>query len=277
MEKLQKALSKARRMRGDGTIEPPPPRETAERGRSRAGAFPDVWNRLQTFDPDFELLQRNRVMTLRAQADANPFDILRTKIFLLMQENGWKRIAITSPGKGTGKTTTACNLVVGISRQPEIKSVLIDLDFRRPGVSNVLGHKPKHDVRDMLSGTVAPEDQMVRLRENVAISMAARPVEDPMQVLLSQSTMDTLQDIETRFAPEIMFFDLPPMLASDDARAMLKAADCALIVARAEQTKTTALDVCEREVAEHTNVLGVVLNSCRHLSQEEEYYNSEYK
>ena len=78
--------------------------------------------------------------------------------------------------------------------------------------------------------------------------------------------------IEGQFDPDIMIFDLPPMLVTDDARAFLKNVDCALIVARAEQTKISQLDVCEREVGEHTNVLGVVLNNCRHIAEEEQYY-----
>jgi Mrp family chromosome partitioning ATPase len=62
-----------------------------------------------------------------------------------------------------------------------------------------------------------------------------------------------------------MIFDLPPVLVSDDTRAFLKDVDCALIVARAGATSAAQIDTCEREVAEQTNVLGVVLNQCRHI------------
>ena len=49
----------------------------------------------------------------------------------------------------------------------------------------------------------------------------------------------------------------------DNTRAFLKNVDCALIVARANNTKYGHFDACEREIAEHTNVLGVVLNAFR--------------
>jgi hypothetical protein len=39
-------------------------------------------------------------------------------------------------------------------------------------------------------------------------------------------------------------------------------------VARAGATSVSQIDVCEREVAEQTNVLGVVLNQCRYASDE---------
>lgn len=276
MEKLQKALQKARKERKSASAVAKPTRDRRPRSAAPAveapNTFPDVWDRLSPFDPDPQHLLANRVMTLDAHPEANPFDVLRTKVFLLMRQNGWTRLAITSPNKSCGKTTTACNLAVGFSRQTEVKSMLFDLDLRRPSVARMLGHRPEHDICEVLLGNMAPEDQMVRLRSNVAISAAQRPVSDPAQLLLSQKTAQTFEDIQGRFEPDVMIFDLPPMLVTDDARAKLKNVDCALIVARAEQTRMSQLDVCEREVSEHTNVLGVVLNNCRHMGAEEDYY-----
>ncbi|WP_227271811.1 tyrosine-protein kinase family protein [Roseobacter weihaiensis] len=269
MEKLQKALNKARQERGKtasgkNRAGPVPRAEVAEADPGLP--LPEIWNRLPLFDPDPATLLSNRVITLNAQSEANPFDVLRTKIFLLMQQNGWSRMAITSPDKACGKSTTACNLAFGFSRQREVKSILLDLDLRRPGIANILGHKPQHDIKDLLLGEVSAQEQMVRLRSNVAISMAERPVSDPIQVLMSQQTATTIDTLQKDFEPDVMMFDLPPMLVTDDARAMLSHVDCALIVARAEQTKISQLDICEREVAEQTNVLGVVLNNCRLLN-----------
>lgn len=273
MEKLQKALSKARRERGQAaSTAKPAPAESTPSVRPTPPASGSIWEALAPYDPDPAVLQANRVITLNAQTEANPFDVLRTKIFLLMQQNGWTRLAITSPGKSCGKTTTACNLAVGFSRQREVKSMLFDTDLRRPSVSKMLGFTPEHDVKALLTGEVTAQEQMVRLRNNVALSMAKRPVSDPTQLLLSAQTASAFDDLQAAFSPDIMMFDLPPMLVTDDARAVLQNVDCALIVARAEQTKMSQLDVCEREVGELTNVLGVVLNNCRHMNTDDEYY-----
>ena len=234
--------------------------------------FPAAWSALTPYVPNLDVLTKNRVMTLNAESAANPFDVLRTKVFLLMRQNGWKRVAITSPTASCGKTTMACNLGVGFSRQREIKSMLFDFDLRKPSVARLLGCKPEYGVIDLLNDEISAEKQMLRLRSNVALSMSRGSVSDPTQVLLSQATGDMFHVIEGQFDPDIMIFDLPPMLVTDDARAFLKNVDCALIVARAEQTKMSQLDVCEREVSEHTNVLGVVLNNCRHMADEEQYY-----
>jgi Mrp family chromosome partitioning ATPase len=76
-------------------------------------------------------------------------------------------------------------------------------------------------------------------------------------------TPEFLDNVQRDYAPDIMIFDLPSALSSDKALAFLKSVDCALIVARAEQTKFKKLDLCEVEVAANTNVLGVALNGCR--------------
>ncbi|WP_298976277.1 CpsD/CapB family tyrosine-protein kinase [uncultured Roseobacter sp.] len=275
MEKLQKALSKARRDRGGASAGTPrrrTPKTLSPAAPALIRPFPPVWDELQPIEPNPDTLTAHRVITLNAQAEANPFDILRTKIFLLMRQNGWTRLGITSPDKGCGKTTISCNLAVGFSRQQEVRSMLFDLDFRRPGIASIFEHRPEHDVRALLTGEVSAAEQMVRLRTNVAISMSKNPVSDPTQILLSQKAVSVMDDIQKEFEPDIMIYDLPPMLVTDDARAVLKNVDCALIISRAEHTKVSQLDVCEREVAEHTNVLGVVLNSCRHLESTEEYY-----
>ena len=58
-----------------------------------------------------------------------------------------------------------------------------------------------------------------------------------------------------------MIFDMPSILVGDNTRAFLKNVDCALIIVRANGTRYGHFDACEREIAEHTNVLGVVLNA----------------
>lgn len=279
MEKLQKALSKAREARGETLgIGPKPSRpeqvRPAQKSTQSKNVLPisSLWEELAPYEPNPDHLQKHRILTLNAEASSNPFDILRTKVFLLMRENGWTRMAITSPNKACGKTTTACNLATGFSRQRENRFMLFDMDLRRPGVADIMGRKPEHGVKSMLTGDVTPQDQLLCLRGNVALSMNRTSAPDSTQLLLAQKTSDMLDKIQSDFAPDMMIFDLPPMFATDDARAFLKNVDCAMIVARAEQTKMNQLDQCEREVAEQTNVLGVVLNNCRHMSTEDQYY-----
>lgn len=264
MEKLQAALEKARKSRSEDVVIPTPrsvPVAPLDRTEGRIDA---LWQALPAFEVNPDHLEAHRVVTRVASAKATPFDILRTKVLLQMRQNGWKRLAITSPMPKSGKSTTACNLALGLGRQRDMRAMLFDLDLRDPSVGAFFEFSPPHGIGELLSGTVSFAEQGVRLGDNVAISMAKGRIADPTRVLLAEETAEVLSRIEADYAPDLMIFDLPSMLVNDDTRAFLKNVDCALIVARADKTLYGQLDTCEREISEQTNVLGVVLNAYRH-------------
>lgn len=265
MEKLQAALEQARMRRGGETVRsalaarPAPQAERPETPTADA-----LWQALAPLNVETADLEEARIFTRQASSKAAPFDILRTKVILQMRQNGWKRLAITSPMPKSGKTTTACNLALGLGRQRDIRSILFDLDLRDPSVHEFFRYTPPHGIGEVLTGAIPFAQQAMRIGENVAVSMAKGPETDPTRLLLSEETAEVLDRIEAEFQPDLMIFDLPSVLVNDDTRAFLKNADCALLVIRAETTQYGQFDTCEREVAEQTNVLGVVLNAYRH-------------
>ena len=260
MEKLQAALEKARSRR-EGADEVKTPRTTATGLNIRRKE--KLWSELTEISPSGVALRDHNVVTQQANQKATPFDILRTKVLLQMRQNGWKSLAITSPMPKSGKSTTACNLALGLGRQSELRTMLFDMDLQDPSVASFLGHTPQTHIADMLGGKVSFAEQAVRVGESVAVSMAGRSEIDPTRVLLAEQTMETLGAIKASYDPDIMIFDMPSILVGDNTRAFLKNVDCALIIARANNTRYGHFDTCEREVAEHTNVLGVVLNAFR--------------
>lgn len=261
MEKLQAALEKARKARGgaSGTLRQRP---RAQRADSKT-ALPqnDLWDALTPFEVSEAHLREQRIVTRQAGPNAAPFDILRTKALLRMRQNGWKRLAITSPMPNSGKTTTACNLALGLGRQKDLRAILMDLDLRGPSVNAFFETEPPYGIGDLLKGRVDFSEQALRIGDNVACSMARKSESDPTQLLLAEETVEVIDRIEAAYEPDIMIFDLPSVLVNDETRAFLKNVDCALIVARANTTRYSQFDVCEREISEQTNVLGTVLNA----------------
>ena len=278
MEKLQQALHNARNHRnkqiGDGK------KPAAILPSSPVAGTPEqatgVWDALPEVRPDPKRLQTNHVVSFAAGLGSRPFDTLRTKIRLMMEKNGWKRLAITSPSPATGKTTIACNLALGHARHNDLKLILFEFDFRRPSIEKMLGVKAGNDIYAMLDGQISFAEQAVRLQDSVALSLAGRSAPDPEKFLLSKSALDQLQVIDATYDPDLMVFDLPPILIGGDTQAFLRNVDCALIVAAADRSTIKEIDLCEREVAGHTNVLGVVLNQCRHMDESTEYYSYDY-
>ena len=85
-----------------------------------------------------------------------------------------------------------------------------------------------------------------------------------------------VDEISETYAPDVMLFDMPPLMASDDNFGFLQNVDCALILVAAERTSMSQIDIAERNVAELTNVMGIILNKCRYAKgaygHEYDYY-----
>jgi Mrp family chromosome partitioning ATPase len=258
MEKLRIALNKARQSR-EGRLA-----SANNQSPKVAAPFLTKWFGLRPLNIEERHLVGRRIVTRVAGEAATPFDILRTKILLQMRQNDWKRLAITSPMPGSGKTTTACNLALGLGRQHDIRSILFDLDLRDPSIHEFFNERPLHGIGELLTGGVTFENQALRYQDNIAISMAKSSETDPTRILLSEETISVLNNVEKEYRPDIMIFDLPSVLVNDDTRAFLKNADCALLVVRANETQYEQFRVCLAEVSQHTNVIGVVLNAYRH-------------
>lgn len=269
MEKLQAALANARKARG-GDDQPPSLQHRLKRRPSKSILLEQKWEDLKAFTPAPTVMAKHRIVTSEATTAATPFDILRTKILLQMKENGWKRLAITSPMPRAGKTTTACNLAMGVGRQKEIRSMLFDMDLRDPSVHNFFEQQPNKSIGSLFQGLADFPDQALRIGSNVALSMASYAERDPTRLLLSEETRDKLDDIQEEYEPDLMIFDLPSVLVGDDTRAFLKNVDCALIVVRAGKTRYGQFDTCEQEVAEQTNVLGVVVNAVQNYQSSQD-------
>ncbi len=276
MEKLRTALEKARGERLEKTA----PR--AYRGAGPAAPDPksDIvsnrWAALPQLELDNKKLIENKIFSYVSSSEGMHFDMLRTKIQLLMRQNGWSRIAITSPDKGSGKTTLACNLALGLSRQKSLRTILLDFDMRRPGIAKALKQSVETQLEEVLSGEIPPETHLKCLNNNLAILMSDNVVDDPMRYIMSEKMADLLDRLQQDYKADLLIFDLPPMLAVDETRALLKHVDCAIIVARAERTRMSALDRCEQEVAQYCNVLGIVLNSCRYKADPEDLEGMQY-
>ena len=268
MERLQQAIEKARAQREKGSSSKAAPKRTAAKARSSEPAVAQstsVWAALAPIKITRPKLQTNRVVSVEGGPEAAPHDMLRTKVLHQAATNNWKRIAITSPDTGTGKSVTSANLAFCLARQPDIRTIAFDFDFRRIGLSKALDQQPDHNMADVLEGRIQFHDHALRYGDRLAFGLNNGPVRHSSEILQSRKTSEILDAIEEEFDPDIMLFDLPPMMATDDNFGFLKYVDCALIVAGAEKTSLDKIDVAERQVAEITNVMGIVLNKCRYF------------
>lgn len=190
-------------------------------------------------------------------------DDLRTQLLQTLQSEVWNRIAVTAPTSGCGATFTAVNLALSISRIPEFRTILMDLNQRDPAVSRMLDVRGAGDMHRFLGGQITTEDHLLRCSDTLALGLnRARPM-NPSEVLHSRRTGDILDDMIGTMRPDIVLYDLPPMLEYDDCEAFLPQVDGVLLVADATKTLSSQIAECERRLEGKTNLLGVILNRTR--------------
>jgi protein-tyrosine kinase len=270
MERIQAAIQKAKERRGEGIV-PPGPLPRGPRTATRAAG--PAWAELAAFEPDPRLMAKNRIVTF---ADVDPahvtFDMMRTKVLRAMRQNGWTSLGVTSPSSDCGKTTLTINLAFSFAHQPDVKTVLVDLDLRRPAIARTLGLTRPQSMASVLHGTRPVAENFVCYGDNLAIGTNATAVRNSSEILLGGATAQGVAALKAAFLPDIVIYDLPPLLMSDDVIAFVPHLDCVLLVAAAERTRLDEVDKCEQDLAEQTSVLGVVLNKCRYMGEDYGYY-----
>ncbi|MBS3649428.1 CpsD/CapB family tyrosine-protein kinase [Pseudaminobacter sp. 19-2017] len=223
----------------------------------------ELWTRLRTRQPDHQLLARNRIVTSHRSDPAHAtFDVMRTRILQVLRQNKWTSLAITSPSPGCGKTVTALNLAFSLAHQKDCRTVMLDLDLRRPQTSKLLGVQDAPCMENFLNGRSNVEDVFLRFSENLAIGANRFPVGFAAELLQSAGTAKVLEDMKQKLEPDVVLFDLPPLLCGDDVLAFLPSVDCAILVVAAGSSKLSEIDACEEDISSKTNMLGVVLNKC---------------
>ena len=270
MEKLQVAIEKARAQREEAhqtAVQTPVEEQPNE-------ILGDVWAELPSFELKPRLVRRNLLVSYNAGVNAGPYDMLRTRIIQQAAKNNWRKVAIVSPHKGSGKSTTTANLAFSFGRQQDKKTLVLDLDLRRGGLTKILGQKCKYSMASVMQGDIKFSDHGLRFGNNVAFGLNNGPISNSSEILQSAKAQECLVEIDARYNPDITLFDLPPLLGADDTFGFLKNVDCALLVAEADKTTIAQIDVAERQLAELTNVLGVILNKSRYMSKDVGYeYN----
>ncbi|TMV07023.1 CpsD/CapB family tyrosine-protein kinase [Ruegeria sediminis] len=274
MDRLQVAIQKARKKRESRQQETLTLSE--EQRFIPTDSSHEAWLTLPEIEFSQKSFPHSRLMSYGGGPEATPYDMLRTKMLQQILTNGWRRVALTSPHSGCGKSTTAANLAFSLGRQDDLFTIVIDFDMRRIGLAQILKQSGRHSMADVILGDVPFEEHALRHGKNVIFGLNHTSARNPAEILQSRKTIEFLEQIEEQYKPDIVLFDTPPLLASDDSHGFLRNVDCALLLAAAEETSIDHIDVAERQLAELTSVMGIVLTKCRYISgafgNEDGYY-----
>jgi protein-tyrosine kinase len=220
MEKIEAALKKARAARASAlraesavVLTAPHPLRPAERAAPKPAA-PEDWDALRAFTPGLGQLEAQRIVAGGLGGALPPaavgFDILRTKVLQLMRAAGARRLALTSPRAGCGKSTVALNLGFAFARQSGLRVILAEADLRRPALARMLGLPPGGPgFAEVLAGTARFDAAAWRLAANFAVIANPAPWPAPAELLQGEGIAAALEKIERAYAPDLVLFDLP--------------------------------------------------------------------
>lgn len=220
-----------------------------------------VWDSISPITLDSARLSGNGLFT---QTSTNPavsvFDMLRTRLLQALREKGWQRIAVTSPTHGCGKSFVAANLALSLSRLPATRTILMDLELRRPHLAGIFGMDDAAPLREFLSGEQPLESHFRRYGKNLGLALNGEAVEDPATVLQDPDTALALDAMIAQLQPDVVIHDLPPALVSDDVMSMIPQIDAVLLVVDGTRSTADEIKATERMLDGHVPLMGVVLN-----------------
>ena len=168
-------------------------------------------------------------------------------------------ILVTSSGPYEGKTTTIANLAASYAETG--RSVLVlDCDFRRPRLHQVLGTRETPGLADVLENAhqfKSDTDVMCETSvEGVRLVPAGTPTANPARLF---NRARTLIDASRRQA-DVVLVDTPPYLVANDAAELIPWADAVLITVKSRRTRRGPTErMIENLDRQQAPVVGIVL------------------
>ena len=195
----------------------------------------------------------------RKGAQAEAYRAIRTAVYFSAQAEGMRVLQVTSPNPGDGKTTTAANLALSMAEAGK-KILLVDADFRRPQVHEIMGIDNSVGLKGAIEGEVEIGDatRYSGMSNLWLMTSGGRPA-NPAELLTSARFKDLLDVVREQY--DMVIVDTPPVLAVTDACAVAPRVDAVVMVLRlTANSRATATHAMDALTSIGAHVLGVIVN-----------------
>jgi polysaccharide biosynthesis transport protein len=159
---------------------------------------------------------------------------VRTALRYSDVDNPPRVVLVTSSLPSEGKTVFATSLARSVARSGS-RSLLIDCDLRRPGVSRLL--RPTHDVGLVnLFDDAVSIDSLIQVDEGSGMHFipAVGGTANPQDLLGSQHMRSFIDQMRSKY--DLIVLDSPPVLVVSDAIILSHIADTTMYIVRWEKT-----------------------------------------
>lgn len=206
------------------------------------------------FDPRLVVLSAPNSM------DAENFKILRSQILFRNAGARPRVIMVSSALPGEGKSFVAANLGISIAQGLDQHVLLMDCDFRRPNLHNLLGHANREGLQDYLAGHKDLPALLQRTKiKRLSFLGAGTASSNPSELLSSSSMRECLRELKDRYEDRYVIIDTTPMQLTAEANALVNYVDGILLVIMAHKTPRDAVRSCIDKLGKD-KMLGVVFN-----------------
>jgi Mrp family chromosome partitioning ATPase len=139
---------------------------------------------------------------------------------------GRRVLPVVSAESGTGSTRTAAELARALAAMGE-RTLLIDADFRKPGVHAEFGLPNERGLADFLEGRAA---SLAHCADNLSVLVAGRTRSDPLELLSGPRVQALLAAAAQRYS--VVLVDTPAAACGPDLQLFAAFGGGALVVAR---------------------------------------------
>ena len=270
MEKIKQALEMARKeQEGLAKDQSPADAVSVDNEQPKVGVSnnePDQiqYSETRILKPNLNLLANNRILTHQADEGVDSaYRMLRTQVLQRLVANDWNSLAVTSPGPDQGKTLTAINLAISLAREVNYTVLLVDFDLKKPSIHKALGIKPEAGISDFLIHDKPMSEILINPGIDRLVVLPGREsITNSSEMLKSRKMLQLVNELKNRYPSRLIVFDLPPLLATDDALAFSPYVESTLLVV--EEAKTTSEEITQSmALLKDQSLLGTVLNKSR--------------
>ncbi|HHV96818.1 MAG TPA: CpsD/CapB family tyrosine-protein kinase [Clostridiaceae bacterium] len=213
------------------------------------------------------------------------YKTLRTNIRFCDVINKIKTITVTSCIPGEGKTTTVLNLAISMAKTG-MKTLVADVDLRRPMTTKIMGINSRLGITSYLTGDAEIDDIVhSTVIENLYLIPSGPIPPNPAELLSSEKFAEFTKDIKERDFEcingkfDIIIFDTPPLGSVIDGAILASQTDGTILVIKSKSVNyKLAQNVKEQLEKANATILGVVLNNVNTKDYRYQYgYGGKYK
>ncbi|EIF51211.1 tyrosine-protein kinase family protein [Sulfurovum sp. AR] len=208
-----------------------------------------------------EVNDKGQVFSSPKSALAESFRNIRTNLQFMARDKHAHVIAITSTVGGEGKTTTSINLG-GIMSMADKKTVILNLDMRKPTLHQKFGLINSKGMSTLLSGHTALGEVIQNTEfDNLDIITSGPVPPNPSELIQSPLMENVLEKLREEY--DVIILDTPPIGLVTDARTLMHFADTSIYLLRADYSKKGFLRSIDKLSKEEIRGLGILLNDVK--------------